>query len=1092
MSTLGGQDLPDGDAHARSHPVSRLVQTRRVPFCSQCGTENPDGARFCFACGSPLAEAPRQQEARKVVSIVFSDLKGSTSMGERLDSESLREVMTRYFEAMRVELERHGGVVEKYIGDAIMAVFGLPTVHEDDALRAVRAAAGMQQVLGGLNDELERQWGVRLTVRTGVNTGMVVAGDPRAGQRLVVGDAVNVAARLEQAAGAHEIFIGELTYRLVRDFVQVDQMEPLELKGKAERVPAYRLRGVGEVAERPRRLDAPMVGRESELEALRAQLADAVRTRTCRLATVVGEAGVGKSRLIDELVAGLPDDVVVLRGRCLPYGEGITFWPLAEAVRFAAQIAERDTTAAAREKLRGLAGDADVSERLASAIGLTTQEFPVEEVVWAVRKLLESLGRSSPVLVLFEDVHWAEPTFLELVEQIVVHAADSQLLVVCTARHDLVERLPEWSTSDGAVRLVLERLSESQTAAVAEHLLGTAELDAPVRQRIVAAADGNPLFVEQLLSMLVDDGVIRFEDGVWRLTGAIDSVAVPPTIHALLAARLDGLDAGERAVIEPASVIGQVFVRDAVHHLTVEGSRPQLDQRLGSLSEKQLIRADPTRPEPDAFRFHHILIRDTAYDGILKRARATYHEQFVEWADTVNRERATEYEEILGYHLEQSHRYLSELGPLDDHGRAVGADGSRRLASAGRRAFARGDVPAAANLLGRAAALLPPEAPERLELLPEHGEALLQLGRFEEAQSALDEAVDRASALRLERVAAHASLVRLLVRLRAGDPDSWRDEVDLVVAEAMTVFEEEGDHAGLARAWRLLVTSHGIAGHFGRAAEASERALAEARLAEDRRQQTRAATAYAAAASFGPTPLAEAIDRCEQMIGHVEGDRFSQGRLLALLAGLHAMNGEFDHARDLARRADAMVTELGLDVDVAWATIESWRIEMLAGDAAAAELVLRRGYEILVNAGEKYVLSTVAGLLAQTLYILERHDEAEELGELSRHLAGDDDVDTQALWRCVRAKALARAGSFDEAETTAREALELLAPTDAVVYRYSALLDLAEVLRLAGDSAGQRAALDEAAVLAELKGSAVMADDARALGRAAVSPSAAS
>ena len=513
-----------------------------MPFCSQCGTDNPDVAKFCFACGSALATAapaPPPQEVRKVVSIVFSDLKGSTAMGEKLDSESLREVMSRYFDAMSAELERHGGVVEKFIGDAIMAVFGLPTLHEDDALRAVRAAADMQRAQAVLNDELERGWGVRLTVRTGVNTGTVVAGDPTAGQRLVTGDAVNVAARLEQAAGAQEILLGDLTYRLVRDYVDVEEVEPLELKGKAERVPAYRLVGVHDDADRPRRRDAPLVGREEELELLRAQVREAVDGRVCRLATVVGEAGVGKSRLLDELVSGLGEGFRILRGRCLPYGDGITFWPLAEAVRDAAQIAERDTTEAALEKLAALTSDPAVTERVASAIGLSATSFPVGELVWGARRLLECLGREQPVLALFDDIHWAEPTFLELIEQVVEHASDSQLVVICTARHEFVERNSDFSTGGGAVRILLERLSEADAAAVAGHLLGMAELNQDIRDRIVAAAEGNPLFIEQLLSMLIDDGAIVFEDGAWRAAATIGDFAVPPTIHALLAARLD-------------------------------------------------------------------------------------------------------------------------------------------------------------------------------------------------------------------------------------------------------------------------------------------------------------------------------------------------------------------------------------------------------------------------------------------------------------------------------------------------------------------------------------------------------------------------
>jgi len=1058
-----------------------------MPVCAQCGTENPEIAKFCLACGSALEAAPPPQEVRKVVTIVFSDLKGSTSMGERLDSESLREVMTRYFDAMRAELERHGGVVEKFIGDAVMAVFGLPRLHEDDALRAVRAAAGMQRALEELNEDLDRHWGVRLANRTGVNTGEVVSGDPTAGQRLVTGDAVNVAARLEQAAGEREVLLGDLTYRLVRDYVDVEAVDPLELKGKAEPVPAYRLVSVREGAERARRLDAPMVGRDRELAALREAFAEAVAERRPRLVTIVGEAGVGKSRLIDELVLSVDGEATVLRGRCLAYGDGITFWPLGEAVRRAAGIVERDTSEAAHAKLAELAGDPDVIARVASAIGLSQEPFPVQELHWGARKLLEKLASPQPLVVLFDDIHWAEATFLELIEHVVANA-DAPLLIVCPTRRELVERRPEWSSSGRAQRIELEPLSEDETAIVAEHLLGETGLDDEVRARVVDASEGNPLFVEQLLSMLIDEGLIRFEDGRWRATGIVDRVSVPPTIQALLAARLDYLDADERSVVEPAAVIGHIFVRDAVEHLTAEGVRPNVGTHLLALTDKQLVRPDLSRPvEEEAFRFHHILIRDTTYDGILKRGRAALHERFVEWADGVNREGAVEYEEILGYHLEQAHRYLSELGPLDEHGRTIGADASRRLASAGHRAFERGDVPAAANLLGRAAALLPDSDPERLELLPDYGEALLQVGRFQEAEGTLDEAIRLGEQAGAPRVTASASLSRLLVRLRTGNPEDWRAEAATTVAEAMAVFEEAGDDAGLARAWRLLAWMHGTACHFGNAAEASERAVEHARLAHDSRQETQAATAYAAAAALGPTPVVDAIERFETILRQISGDRHSEAILLALLGTLVAMQGEFGKARALVARSRAMLEDLSLPVRVAYVGIEAWRVEMLAGDPIAAEVEMRRSYDILEKLGEKYLLSTVSGLLGQTLYALGRYDEVEPLGRMAKELATTDDVYTQALWRCVQGKHMARNGAFAEAESLVQEAIEVLEPTDVLLLKLGALLDLAEVRRVAG--LDDHPLLAEARRLAEVKGSPVFVDQVDALlARAAGKP----
>ena len=417
-----------------------------MQICPNCGEENPPRFRLCGFCGTALVTAgavPAPREIRKTVTIVFSDLQGSTDLGQRLDSESLRAVMNRYFEVMRAELEDHGGTIEKFIGDAIMAVFGLPTLHEDDALRAVRAAAGMQTALLRLNDELDRSWGIQLANRTGVYTGEIVAGDPAGGQRLVTGDPVNTAARLEQAAPVNEILIGELTHRLVREFVEVEQVTPLELKGKRERVPAYRLIAVRGEAVRGR--DAatveasPMIGRAAEIDRLREAFAAAVEDRSLRTVTIVGDAGVGKSRLTREFLASVGDEAYVVRGRCLPYGRGITFWPLVEIVRSAAGIDDDDPPERARAKLRGLVGDEDVVERLASVTGLGGPAFPLAETFWAVQRLVELLSDRGPLVVVIDDIHSAEPTLLDLIEHLSAADLVVPALVVCAARHDLLE-----------------------------------------------------------------------------------------------------------------------------------------------------------------------------------------------------------------------------------------------------------------------------------------------------------------------------------------------------------------------------------------------------------------------------------------------------------------------------------------------------------------------------------------------------------------------------------------------------------------------------------------------------------------------------
>ncbi|MGH9303959.1 MAG: adenylate/guanylate cyclase domain-containing protein, partial [Acidimicrobiales bacterium] len=365
--------------------------------CTACGEELAEKFKFCGSCGARVAEpeaAPEaQEELRKTVTVVFSDLKGSTSLGERVDSESLRELLGTYFAAMKTVLERHGGFVEKYIGDAVMAIFGVPTMHEDDALRAVRAAFEMRAALTEVNVELSRRFGVALENRTGVNTGEVIASAVARADRIVTGDTVNVAARLEQAAPANEVLIGETTYRLVRDAVEVEEMEPLELKGKSERVPAWRLLAVGEGEAITRRMDLPMVGRGEELARLSDAMKSSAGKRRCELVTILGTAGMGKSRLIEELVASAGQSVRVLKGRCLPYG-GSTFQPFAEVIHQAARVHPSDTEAEVREKLASAIGDGgeEVVERLASVMGLSAATYPKEELFWAARVALDKIA----------------------------------------------------------------------------------------------------------------------------------------------------------------------------------------------------------------------------------------------------------------------------------------------------------------------------------------------------------------------------------------------------------------------------------------------------------------------------------------------------------------------------------------------------------------------------------------------------------------------------------------------------------------------------------------------------------------------------
>ena len=1040
-------------------------------LCPNCGEENPEKFRLCGFCGAELAPTLPPQEVRKTVTIVFSDLKGSTAMAEKLDSEAVREVMSRYFDEMRGALERHGGTIEKYIGDAIMAVFGLPRVHEDDALRAVRAAVEMRERLAALNEELDQRWGVTIGNRTGVNTGEVVAGDVTTGQRLVTGDTVNTAARLEQAAPTSEVLIGEATYRLVRHAVDVEPVEPLELKGKAERVPAYRLISAREAESVERKHDNPLVGRARELALLADELAASARDGSCRLVTIIAQAGVGKSRLIEEFVHAAQADARVLKGRCLAYGRGITFWPLVEIVRDAAAIRDDDTPEEARAKLLQVAGPGgeDAVARVASAVGLGETDYPLDEVFWGTRKLLELQTARQPLVVVFEDIHWAESAFLDLIGHLKT-TARAPLLLLCAARPDLLEYRPEWSELEGPL-IELEALSDEESELIVANLLGDAPFPVEVRNRIIASAEGNPLFVQQVLSMMIDDGLLRQEGGRWVPAGDLSDLAIPGTIQALLAARLDLLTPQDRAVIEPASVIGLVFEEAAVADLAPDVVRPEVESHLVAMTQKQLV-----RPELDAsdldYRFHHILIRDAAYQGILKRARATMHERFVNWAEGVNRDRdrQAQFDEILGYHLEQAHQYLSELGPLDEHGLELGSRGSARLAIAGRRAFARGDMAAAANLLRRAAALLPELDPARLDFLPDLGEAMMEIGEFAWAEVYLEEALEGASKLDDERLRADALLTRLLVRHHATDDlGQWRSEVADVTASLIPILEDRQAFPELAKAWRMVAFVHGITCEWEAVAEAEQHAIRYARLAGNARQEARFAAAYSVALCAGPTRVAEAIERCTEILDRGLNDRQSEAVVRCSLALLHAMRGEFDRARELYRAARPMLEDYGAVVAAAWTGLTSGRVELLAGNVDAAETELHRDHEQLLALGELYFRPSLAAMLAQTRFEQGKLDEAYELTDAAAAIAAEDDLECQAILRSVKAKILVRRGREQEATELAREALSLLEPTDEVVGRVEVLLDVADVHRVAGDDVASAQALNAALELCRRK-----------------------
>jgi class 3 adenylate cyclase len=947
-----------------------------VPSCPACGKELPGEFPFCPFCAAPLGDSEREQ--RKIVTVVFCDVTGSTAMGESADPEVVRARLAGYFERMRVIVQRHGGTVEKFIGDAVMAVFGVPAAHEDDALRACRAAVEMRDALPDLG----------VAARIGVNTGEVVTGTA---ERLATGDAVNVAARLEQAALPGTILIGETTHELVRGVVEVESVEALVLKGKSAAVSAFRL--VSVLGEPERSHAARFVGRERDLAALVDAWVRAVAQGRCELVTVVGEAGVGKSRLAAEALGSIGARVV--RGRCLPYGEGITYWPVVEVLK---QLASLPSDPAAAASLRSLLGE---SEQATSA----------DQIAWAFRRLVEE---QAPVVVCFDDIHWGEETFLDLVESTALLSAGAPILLLCMARPELLERRPAWP---GVRRL------EPLTADEAGALISD-EVSADLRERITHAAGGNPLFISEMLAMAHERAVVE----------------VPATLKALLAARLDGLDEPERRVLERGSVEGELFHRGAVQALGPEEA--QVTARLTGLVRRELVRPDrPQLAGEDAFRFRHLLIRDAAYEALPKSLRAELHERFADWLDA--HAELVELDEIVGYHLEQAAVYSRELGrPADD----VAARAGDRLAVAGRRALWREDRRAARALLERALGMT---RPVRLDVLLEVDFAATMFIEDSRRAAAITErAAERAAA---EGDATGEAFARAMAGYhRFNLNECTPDELEMLLLTALPPLEQQNDHAALVYVWEVHALSvSNSRGLWADAARASEQALEHARLAG---QQRTGLFWIELALALGPTPAGEALEKLDRLLPDTPNpySLFTRAWLLAML-------DRFDEAMPLARDSNDRQRELDgrlLGED------RLAEIARMAGDHEAAARHRETLCAWLEEREQVGLLATYVSMLGRDLCALGRFDEAETLARRGRELAGEEVTDGP-LWRQVQARVLAHRGEHAEAERLAREAVAGCEQGDSLIFQGDAWWALAEVLAAAGRDDEAAAALAE-------------------------------
>ena len=945
------------------------------------------------------------------MTVLFCDVSGSTEFAESRDPEAVRAVMGRYFDVARAAIERHGGTVEKFIGDAVMAVFGVPTIREDDALRAVRAAQELRD-------------SVDIPIRIGVNTGEVVTGS---GDSLVTGDAVNVAARLEQAAGAGEVLLGARTYELVRGAVDAELLAPIDAKGKTEPLTAYRLGTVTGEAGVARRLDAPFVGRAREQAVLAGAWERCVSERACALFTILGTAGVGKSRLAAEFLDRV--DATVVRGRCLSYGEGITYWPVVEVVK--QLLADGPAPSAGIAALLGGGG-------IASA----------DDIAVATRKLFEAAATDRPLVVVLDDLQWGEPTFLDLIEHVADWSRDAPILLLCLARADLLDARPGWGGGKlNATTVLLEPLSLTETDELIDALLAGAGLEADLRERIRASSDGNPLFVEQMLAMLEESP---------------GEVAVPASIQALLAARLDQLPLAERAALERGAVEGQVFHGGAVAALAPDD--PEIPSRLLGLVRKELVRPSvATLPDEEAFRFRHLLIRDAAYDALPKAERSVLHERFADWL-ALHGPSLVELDEILGYHLEQAAQCRRELG---ERSPKLEERAASHLGAAGARAVTRNDAHAAGSLLRRAAELLP-AGPERAIALGRLGLAYELLGRFEDAYAALDDAMSTGD----DDAAAFAFFISLVVHGH-GDgvigpeiEEATRARIDSLGAAASDLTLACGYVTlGLVQFWL---------GRIGDALEHATRGLEHARRAEDRDLEHKALVVQGIAKTHGPTPWNEVIEHVDTMetLGLPTG---------SMRASAVAAQGRIEESRLLYTELVRGLTERGARVNALGETMGRAWFEMLSGE-------LERGLELVGPAwvelgefGERGVRSTLGAIYADLLARAGRVDEADSVLDEVDEIGAADDFLTASQAAGARAISASARGDHDRAMELAREAVSIADAGEYVTQRHDMWMELGEVLLAAGRGGEALEAFAHARELAADKGTKLVVDRIDAL-----------
>ncbi len=989
--------------------------------CPHCGQQNPADARFCNSCGAVMADPDAAREVRKTVTVLFCDVVGSTELAARSDPEVMRSVMARFYAAIREPVERHGGTVEKVIGDALVAVFGIPLVHEDDALRAVRAALEMRDAVRELGE---------IQARIGVNSGDVLARDATPGESLVVGDAVNVAARIEQAAGPGEVLVGEATWALVAHAVRGELAPPIAAKGKREPLVAWRLEGVDAGARgHRRRLDLPMIGRDTEVELLRWALERTVRLQRPHLVTVLGQPGIGKSRLAAE-VRRLRGDVTLLSGQCRATTRS-SVEPLLEIARGVA-VGGLDL---GESIVEAMPGDRDAAAVAACLDPGDARGAP--DIAWAASRLIGTLAAAGTVAIVLEDVHWADDLLLDVVEQLLGRSRGRALLVVCTARPEFAEQRPTWGSGANAVSVVLERLDSDQTRRLVSH--ASPELPPERAEHVIAAAEGNPLFAEHMAALFA---------------GGDAGGGLPRSIQVLLTARVEALPESEREVVSAAAIVGREFPLAAVEAVLGRPVGAELDR----LEQRELI--EPTTP--GRWQFGHALLQEAAYSLIPKRHRAELHEQVARWADAHG-----DGDALVGDHLGRAASLRVELGLAGDHAVRIGTEAGARLLAAGRRADTLGDPLRATRLLRQALELLPPGEPDHAAAMVELAAAGWNVVPLNERRELLDAGTELAAAHGLRGLELRARVLRLGAMPETGPDAMTEQEVLAATNAALAELDELGDPRAIATS---LCTRGDVEAGLGQAAAGAASAQQAIRVAQAADEDVVwAVKIFLWAVVESPTPILEAERLVAGLLDELGvrptvRSQLVQGQaVLAILRGgnegwrlldtaheierdlgrssswslrttrvrMHLLGGDYDAAR---RALPSIVADLeGVDAQSNAAVMRSW---LALAEARTGDLTAARETATAALAGTTYGGGYEAGVLAN-LALAEVH-----LGE----------------------------GDAEAALAAARTGLAIAETGDWVLLRADARLVLARALEASGDAAAAARETDIALDLRRAKG----------------------